>query len=86
MAFYGISQNTGAWLKNPYLSFGIAALVEIAAYMVVHLTLDRLGRKITYCLFVVALALVALLVVPIQMLLPKEGRGTIADRSTSNHS
>jgi hypothetical protein len=64
----------GSWLKNPYISFGIAAVVEIAAYIVVHLTLDRLGRKITYCSFVFALALVALLVVPIQMFLPKDSQ------------
>lgn len=61
----------GAWLKNPYLSFGIAALVEIAAYGVAHMTLDRVGRKIPYCSFVVALAMVALLVVPIQIFIPK---------------
>jgi hypothetical protein len=39
---------------------------------VVHLVLDRWGRKLTYCLFVIALALVALLVIPIQMLLEKD--------------
>ncbi|CAF0726177.1 unnamed protein product [Adineta steineri] len=74
LVFYGISQNTGAWLQNPYISFGASAVVEIVAYIVVHLVLDRWGRKLPYCLFVITLAFVALLVVPIQMLLPKDSR------------
>jgi len=64
----------GAWLKDPYIAFGIAAVVEIAAYIVVHLVLDRWGRKLPYCLFVIALATVALLVVPIQIFLPKDSK------------
>ncbi|CAF1400972.1 unnamed protein product [Adineta ricciae] len=78
LVFYGISQNTGAWLKNPYISFGISALVEFAAYFVVQLVLDRLGRKLPYCLFVIALALVTLLVLPIQIFLPKDSQVNIA--------
>ncbi|UJR34158.1 hypothetical protein I4U23_021566 [Adineta vaga] len=74
LVFYGISQNTGAWLKNPYVSFGISALVEIAAYFVVHLVLDRWGRKLPYCLFVITLAFVTLLVIPIQTFLPKDSQ------------
>ncbi|CAF1560189.1 unnamed protein product, partial [Rotaria sordida] len=72
LVFYGISQNTGAWLRNPYIAFGASALVELLAYFVVHLVLDRWGRKLTYCLFVLALACTALLVVPIQMVFPKD--------------
>lgn len=63
---------SGAWLKNPYVSFGASAVVELAAYSVVHLVLDRWGRKLTYCLFVIVLTIVATLVIPIQMLLPKD--------------
>jgi len=63
---------SGAWLKNPYIAFGISALVEIAAYAVVQLVLDRWGRRKTYCLFVISLSFVALLIIPIQMLLPKD--------------
>ncbi|CAF2727063.1 unnamed protein product [Rotaria sp. Silwood2] len=74
LVFYGISQNTGSWLPNPYIAFGASAVVEILAYCVVHLVLDRWGRKITYCLFVVALSCTALLVIPIQIVFPKDSK------------
>ena len=73
----------GAWLKDPYISFGIAALVEIAAYIVVHLVLDRWGRKLPYCLFVIALSLVSLTVLPIQTLLPEKSHGRRPPNSNS---
>ncbi|CAF2389953.1 unnamed protein product [Rotaria sp. Silwood2] len=66
LVFYGVSQNTGAWELNPYLSFGLSAIVELLAYIVVQLILDRTGRKIPYVLFATLFALVALLVLPIQ--------------------
>jgi len=71
LVFYGVSQNTGAWLANPYISFGASAVVEIAAYILLHLVLDRWGRKKPYCIFVLVFALVAFLVLPVQMLLEK---------------
>ena len=66
----------GTWLVNPYVSFAASALVEIMAYLVVHLTLDRRGRKLTYSAFVMGFVIVAFLVVPIQMLMIKNSRGT----------
>ncbi|CAF3885922.1 unnamed protein product [Adineta steineri] len=75
LVFYGISQNTGTWLQNPYISFAAGAFVEIIAYGIVHLVLYRWGRKITYCSFVMGFATSALLVVPIQMLMIKGSRG-----------
>lgn len=66
----------GTWLVNPYVSFAASALVEITAYFVVHLTLDRCGRKLTYSAFVMGFVIVAFLVVPIQMLMIKNSRGT----------
>ncbi|CAF0804487.1 unnamed protein product [Rotaria sordida] len=72
LVFYGISQNTGSWDLNPYLSFTISALVELAAYIVVHLILDRIGRKLPYCLFAILFGVVALLVLPIQKFMPED--------------
>ncbi len=65
----------GAWLTNPYIAFAAGAFVEIAAYFVVHLVLDRWGRKLPYCSFVLLFAIVAFLVVPIQTFMVKNSRG-----------
>ncbi len=65
----------GAWLTNPYIAFAAGAAVEIGAYFVVHLVLDRWGRKIPYCAFVLLFGIVAFLVVPIQMFMLKNSRG-----------
>ncbi|CAF3130323.1 unnamed protein product, partial [Rotaria sp. Silwood2] len=75
LVFYGVSQNTGAWLRNPYISFAAGGLVEIVAYFVVHRILHRWGRKVTYCSFVIGFAIFAFLVVPIQMLMIKGSHG-----------
>ncbi|CAF3255495.1 unnamed protein product [Rotaria socialis] len=74
LVFYGVSQNTGEWLPNPYISFFAGALIEIAAYCVVHLVLDRFGRKLTYCGFVLFFGIVAFLVLPIQMFITTDSR------------
>ena len=66
----------GTWLSNPYIAFAASAVVEIAAYFIVHLVLDRWGRKPPYCAFVFAFGIVALLVVPIQTLMTKNSQGT----------
>ena len=72
LVFYGVSQNTGTWKFNPYLSFTVSALVELAAYILVHLILDRVGRKLPYCLFATLFGLVALLVLPVQKFMAKD--------------
>ncbi|CAF3333739.1 unnamed protein product [Rotaria sp. Silwood2] len=74
LVFYGVSQNTGTWLSNPYIAFFAGALVEIAAYCVVHLVLNRWGRKLPYSAFVFLFGVFAFFVVPIQMLMPKDSR------------
>ncbi|CAF3391713.1 unnamed protein product [Rotaria sp. Silwood1] len=71
LVFYGVSQNTGAWDLNPYLSFGLSALIELLAYIVVHLILDRTGRKLPYILFAILFSLVAFLILPIQKYMTK---------------
>ena len=69
----------GAWDLNPYLSFTVSALVELAAYVIVHLILDRIGRKIPYCLFAILFGIVALLVLPIQGFMTKNSRGLLVN-------
>ena len=62
-------RSIGAWQFDPYLSFVLSTLVELFAYIVVHLILDRLGRKGPYCTFAIAFGLLALSVLPVQSLL-----------------
>ncbi|CAF0816976.1 unnamed protein product [Adineta ricciae] len=77
LVFYGVSQNTGRWLSNPYVAFAAGALVEIVAYFIIHLVLDRWGRKLTFCGFVFFFGIVAYLVVPIQMFMVKDGQAQV---------
>ena len=65
----------GSWKLNPYLSFTVSALVELAGYVVVHLILDRIGRKKPYCLFAVLFGIVALLAIPVQKYMTKDSTG-----------
>ncbi|CAF0791707.1 unnamed protein product [Adineta steineri] len=69
LVFYGVSQNTGAWELDPYLSFALSGVVELFAYIVIHLILNRLGRKLPYCLFAILFGLIALLTLPVQAFL-----------------
>ncbi|CAF1061135.1 unnamed protein product [Adineta ricciae] len=75
LVFYGVSQNTGTWLSNPYISFGAGAIVEILAYFSVHLLLRLWGRKTIYCAFATGFAVFAILVVPVQVLMIKGSPG-----------
>ena len=60
---------------NPYLSFGISALVELLAYIFVYLILDRVGRKLPYCSFTVLFGIVAILTLPVQKFMEKDSQG-----------
>ncbi|CAF3367192.1 unnamed protein product [Rotaria socialis] len=71
LVYYGVSQSTGAWLVNPYISFGAGAVIEIFAYFIAHCVLKRWSRKKAYSSFVIGFATFAFLVVPIQMLMIK---------------
>lgn len=71
---------SGAWLDNPYVAFAAGAVVEIGAYVVIHLVLDHWGRKIPYCAFVLLFGIIAFLVVPVQMYMEKDSRGTLSIR------
>lgn len=75
LVFYGVSQNTGAWEIDPYASFGLSAIVELIGYMIVHLILDRLGRKGPYIFFVFLFSLVSFLIVPIQYIFTSDSSG-----------
>jgi hypothetical protein len=51
------------------VSFTISACVEILSYIVLHLVLDRIGRKRPYFVAVFCFAMIALLRIPIQNLM-----------------
>lgn len=55
--FYGLGLKSSELGVNPYLSFTISALVEILAYVVIHLILDKLGRKLPYVIFLLGAGL-----------------------------
>lgn len=69
LVYYGVSQNTGSWDFDPYLSFALSTFVELLAYVLMYGILNRLGRKKPYCFFAIAFGLSALLVIPIQSFL-----------------
>lgn len=62
-------------MTNPYISFAAGAAVEVIAYFVVHLVLDKWGRKLPYSAFVFGFGIVALMVLPIQIFFSKNSRG-----------
>ncbi|CAF1249451.1 unnamed protein product [Rotaria sordida] len=66
IVYYGVSQSTGSWQVDPYLSFCISAAVELPAFMFIQLILDRVGRKIPYCSFAASFGIIAMLVLPVQ--------------------
>ncbi|CAF4570874.1 unnamed protein product, partial [Rotaria sp. Silwood2] len=66
LVFYGISQSTGSWGFNPYLSFTISALVEILSCIAIHPLLNRVGRKLPYFIAALCFAIIALVIIPIQ--------------------
>ncbi|CAF1102261.1 unnamed protein product, partial [Didymodactylos carnosus] len=72
IVYYGVAQSTGSWPFDPYVSFGASALVELLAYILVHIILKKTGRKIPYCLFAVIYSIVALLVLPVQSFTMKD--------------
>lgn len=49
--FYGVGLKSNDLGVSPYLSFAISAGVEILAYVLTHMILDLLGRKLPYCTF-----------------------------------
>ena len=68
---------------NPYASFAVSALVELFAYIMVHLILDRFGRKRPYCLFAILFGIIAILVIPVQKYTTENGRGKHAQLAIS---
>ena len=54
---------------------GLSALVELAGYAIVHAILNRIGRKIPYCSFAVLFGIFALLILPTQKYMEKDGQG-----------
>ncbi|XP_033124209.1 organic cation transporter protein-like [Anneissia japonica] len=60
MVYYGLSFHTESLGTNPYFSFFIAGAVEVPAYILSQLLLNRLGRKKLLCIFMVIGGLVLL--------------------------
>lgn len=58
------------------VSFTISACVEILSYVVLHLTLNRVGRKWPYFVAVLLFATIALLTIPVQSFMTKNSRGS----------
>ena len=50
----------------------------------VHLILDRFGRKRPYCLFAILFGIIAILVIPVQKYTTEDGRGEHAARHLAN--
>jgi hypothetical protein len=51
LVFYGVGLKSSNLGVNPYISFTLSAVVEFMAYVLTHLILDRLGRKVPYFVF-----------------------------------
>jgi len=49
--FYGLTLNSVALAGNPYVDFILSALVEIPAYFITYLTVDRWGRRTSQCVW-----------------------------------
>lgn len=64
---------------NPYLSFTISGFVELLACILVHCILNRVGRKIPYCVFSVLFCLVAFSILLVQNFMEKDSRGSCFD-------
>ncbi|CAD5111215.1 DgyrCDS547 [Dimorphilus gyrociliatus] len=46
LVYYGLSMGSGNFSPNIYINEGLGGLIELPAYVLVYLLLDRLGRKI----------------------------------------
>nr|XP_053631352.1 organic cation transporter protein-like [Cherax quadricarinatus] len=64
--YYGLSLNTGNLGGNAYLNFVISGAVELPALAITILLLDRVGRRIPLCFFLVmgGLVLVSTMFIP----------------------
>jgi hypothetical protein len=52
--FYGVGLKANDLGMNPYMTFAIAAFVELLSYMLTHFVVDKFGRKYPYLLFLLA--------------------------------
>ncbi|XP_071528745.1 organic cation transporter protein-like [Panulirus ornatus] len=64
--YYGLSLNTGNLGGNAYLNFVISGAVELPAHALTILLLDRVGRRVPLCSFLVlgGLALLSTIFIP----------------------
>ncbi|RNA07782.1 organic cation transporter [Brachionus plicatilis] len=66
LVYFGISFNTSDLVGDPYLNFGLSALVEFIAVLVSHVALERFGRKIPYAInmTLTGISLISVMFVP----------------------
>jgi hypothetical protein len=62
LVFYGVGLKSSELGVNPYLSFSLSAFVEFMAYVLTHVILDRLGRKLPYVFFLFSAGLSCFLI------------------------
>lgn len=60
------------WKLRPHASFAVSAVVELIAYIFVHMILDRVGRKIPYCTFAILFGITAIMILPVQTFFEKD--------------
>ncbi|XP_015524354.1 organic cation transporter protein [Neodiprion lecontei] len=67
--YYGLSWNTSNLGGNEFVNFGIAASVEVPAYLFLLFTLDKWGRKVILCgcMLIAGIALLLTVLVPAGM-------------------
>ncbi|XP_002730705.1 organic cation transporter protein-like [Saccoglossus kowalevskii] len=51
LVYLGISTNTDGLAKNAYIGFLVSGAVELPAYAICYVLLDRIGRRILLCTF-----------------------------------
>ena len=49
MAFYGIALNTGSLPGNIYTNSFFVAIMDIPGVVLAHVTVNRIGRRWSYC-------------------------------------
>uniref|UniRef100_A0ABM0MNT3 Solute carrier family 22 member 21-like n=1 Tax=Saccoglossus kowalevskii TaxID=10224 RepID=A0ABM0MNT3_SACKO len=63
--YYGLSVNVTSLSDNPYASFFLYGAVEIPAYLLTWYLLDKVGRRLLICVFMVIGGLSLIIIAPV---------------------
>ncbi|GFO30680.1 organic cation transporter protein, partial [Plakobranchus ocellatus] len=77
LLYYGLSLHLYHLPGNTYLNFFIGSVVELAAYIIAYLILDRIGRKTVHLATMFASGIACLVVIVPVLFLPSEYSGLI---------